>query len=97
MWYKTGQYLDHKNCVSKNKLIGRIIGECTSIINKTMMNNKNNITNDNIITSSFTGLFSVVMAAVIVYLCMFAYFKWLKGKKLFKNKYTDYSNYKSEY
>ena len=32
-WCKQGQYLDHKNCVCKNKLIGRIIEECTSVIN----------------------------------------------------------------
>ena len=51
-WCKPGQYLDHKNCNSKNKLIGRVIEECTSIINETMMNNKDNITNDNTITNS---------------------------------------------
>ena len=33
MWCKPGQYLEHKNCVCKNKLIGRVIGECTSIVN----------------------------------------------------------------
>ena len=25
MWCKPGQYLDHKNCVCKNKLMGRVI------------------------------------------------------------------------
>ena len=90
MWCKTGQCLDHKNCVCKNKLIGRIIGECTSIINETMMNNKNNITNDNTITNIFIGLFSVVIFIGFVCFCVFAYFKWFKGRKLFKNKYTDY-------
>ena len=25
MWCEPGQYLDHKNCVCKNKLIGRLI------------------------------------------------------------------------
>ena len=37
-WCKPGQYLDHKNFVCKNKLIGRLIEECTSIINETMIN-----------------------------------------------------------
>ena len=46
MWCKPGQYLDHKNCVCKNKLIGRVIEECTSVINETMMNNNDN-NNDN--------------------------------------------------
>ena len=38
-WCKPGQYLYHKNCVCKNKLVGRIIEEITSIINETMVNN----------------------------------------------------------
>ena len=45
-WRKPGQYLDHKNCVCKNKLVGRLISECTSVINETMMNNNDN-NNDN--------------------------------------------------
>ena len=89
MWCKPGQYLGYKNCICKNKLIGRVIAECTSIINETMINNRDNIDNDNTVWNIFIGLFSVVMFAVIVYLCVFAYFKWFKGKKLFKNKYTD--------
>ena len=54
-----------------------------------MINNNDNIANDNTITNIFIGLFSVVMCAVIVCFCVFAYFKWFKGKKLFNNKYTD--------
>ena len=37
MWCKSGQHLDHNNCVCKNKLIRRVIAECTSVINATMM------------------------------------------------------------
>ena len=33
-WCKQGQYLDHKNCACKNKLIGRVTEECTSVINE---------------------------------------------------------------
>ena len=66
----------------------------SSVINETMMNNKKNISNDDTIMNIFIGLFSVVMFIGIVCLCVFAYFKWIKGKKLFKNKfrnkYTDY-------
>ena len=36
MWCKPGQYLDHKNCICKNKLVDRVIEECTSVINETM-------------------------------------------------------------
>ena len=87
---KPGQYLDYKNCVCKNRLIGRVISECTSVINETMMNNRNNIANDNTITNIFTGLFSVVIFIGFVCFCVFAYFKWIKGKQLFKNKCTNY-------
>ena len=47
IWCKQGQYLDHKNCVCKNKLIGRLIEECISVINETMINNKDNTANNN--------------------------------------------------
>ena len=89
MWYKPGQYLDYKNCICKNKLIGRGIPECTSVINETMMNNRENIANDNTTTNIFIGLFSVVIFIGFICFYLFAYFKWIKGKKLFKNKYTD--------
>ena len=94
MWCKSGQYLGYKKCVCKNKLIGRIIAECNSVFNETMINNNDNIANDNTRTNIFIGLFSVVMFAVIVCFCVFAYFKWFKGKKLFKNKFKNkYADY----
>ena len=88
--YTWNQYLNYKKCVCKNKLIGRVISECTSLINETMINNKKYVSNDDTIMNIFIGLFSVVIFIGIVCLCVFAYFKWIKGKKLFKNKYTDY-------
>ena len=97
MWCKPGQYLNHKNCICKNKLIGRVIEECTSVINETLINNKDNIDNDNTITYVFIGLFLVLLIVGIACFCVFAYFKWFKGKKLFKNKYIDYSTYKNGY
>ena len=83
MWCKPGQYLDHKNCVCKNKLVGKIIRECTSVINETMMNNDNdnNTTWFNSINYVFIVLFLI---ALIICFCVFVYFKWFKGKKLFK-------------
>ena len=89
-WCKPCQYLDHKNCICKNKLIGRVIEECTSIINETMISNRDNIDNDNTVWNIFIGLFSIVIFIGVVCLCVFIYFKWFKGKKLFKNKHTDY-------
>ena len=61
MWCKPGQYLDSKKCICKNKLIGRVISECTSLINETMMNNKKNIVNNDTTKNIFIGLFSVLM------------------------------------
>ena len=46
MWCKPGQYLDHKNCICENKLNGRLIEECTSVINKTMIDNKDSGNNN---------------------------------------------------
>ena len=80
-WCKPGQYLHHKNCICKNKLIGKIIEECTNVINKTMINNKDNIGNNNTITKFFIVLFSIVMFILIVCSCVFIYFRWFKNKK----------------
>ena len=67
------QYLDHKNCVCKNKLIGRLIEECTSVINETMINNKDS--SNNTLQNIFIGLFSVTALIGIICFCVFAYFK----------------------
>ena len=64
-WCKQGQYLDHKNCVCKNKLIGRVIEECTSVINETMINNKDNTTNDN--NNTYLILFIIFLIGFIVF------------------------------
>ena len=89
MWCKPGQYLDHKNCVCKNKLVGRVIEECTSIINETMINN---MAEFNAIDYVFIGLFLLTFA---IYFCVFAYFKWFKGKYTNNKTYT--YNYKNDY
>ena len=88
-WCKPSQYLDHNYCACKNKLIGRLIEEFTSVINETMINNKDS-GNNNTLQNVFIGLFSMAVLIGIICFCMFAYFKWFKGKKLFKNKYADY-------
>ena len=80
IWCKPGQYLDHKNCICKNKLIGRVTEECMSIINEAMINNKDNKDNDNT-TYIFIGLFSIVMFILIACFCVFIYFKLFKNKK----------------
>ena len=87
MLRKSGQYSDHKNCICKNKLVGRLTEECTSVINETMINNKDSC--NNTLRNVFIGSFSVAVLIGIIFFCVFAYFKWFKGKKLFK-KYIDY-------
>ena len=72
-WCKPGQYLDHKNCVCKNKLIGTLIEECTSVINETMINNKDS--SNNTLQNIFIGLFSVTALIGIICFYVFAYFK----------------------
>ena len=58
------------------------------------MNNRGNIANDDTITNIFIGLFSEVIFTGFVCFCVFAYFKWIKGKKLFKNKFkNNYAEY----
>ena len=89
MWCKPSQYLDHKKCVCKNKLIGKIISECTSLINETMINHKISITNDDTTKNIFIGLFSVLMFAGITYFCVFAYFKCIKGKTFFEKRFEN--------
>ena len=70
-WCKPGRYLDHKNCICKNKLIGRVIEECTSVINETMINNKDNITTNN---NTYLILFIVFLIGFIVFLIGFIYY-----------------------
>ena len=88
-WCKPGQYLDHKYCICKNKSIGRLVEECTSIINETLMNNKDNNNDFNTIWNAFIGLLSIVILIRVICLCVII-FKCIKSKKLFKNKYFDY-------
>ena len=80
---KPGQYLDHKNCVCKNKLVGRVIAECTSVINEIMMNNRDNEDNDNTIANIFIGLFSVLLLELFAFACLLI-LRGLKAKNYSK-------------
>ena len=65
MWCKPGQYLDYKNCVCKNKLIGKINSVCTSFINESLVNVHDNNTN------IYIGLFSLFVFVGVVSFCLF--------------------------
>ena len=85
MWGKPGQYLNHKNCICKNKLVGRLIEECTSVINKTKINNKDSSNNNNSLCNVFIGLFSVAILIGIVCFASLLILSGLKVKNYFKN------------
>ena len=72
MWCKPGQYLDHKNCICKSKLIDRVTEECTSVINETMINNRDNKDNDD----TYLILFILFLVLFIVFLIGFIYYYW---------------------
>ena len=90
---KSGQYLDHKNCACKNKLIARVTEEYTSLINETMINNKDNITNDN----TFLILFIVFLIGFIYYCRSNANQNKIKRFHFSKSKNFDLLNYKNGY
>ena len=83
-WCKPGQYLDNKNCVCQNKLIVRVIEEYSSVINETMINNKDNITNNN----TYLILFTVFLIGFIVFLIGFIYYYYRNNTN--KGKLRDF-------
>ena len=70
--------------------INQLVELLENVINETMMNNRDNITNDN---TTYIYFYWIIFSTFIYWICIcfrrFACFKWIKGKKLFKNKYTD--------
>ena len=97
IWCKPGQYLDNKNCVCKNKLIGRVIEECTSVINETMINNKDNITNNNNNNNTYLILFIVFLIGFIVFLIGLIYYYCLNNANKKKLRDFIYSKIKTSY
>ena len=88
MWCKPGQHLDYKNCMCKNKLIGKVSSLCTSFINESMMS----VSDDVVIVDVkciYIGLFSLFLFVGVIGYCAFAYFKWIKGKNLFEKRFKN--------
>ena len=56
-----------------------------------MINNKDS-GNNNTLQNVFIGLFSVAILIGIICFCVFAYFRWFKGKK-----YINYCTHKNGY
>ena len=91
-WCKQGQYLDHKNCVCKNKLMGRVTEECTSIINETIVNNnKDNITNNTYLILSIVFLIGFIVFLIgFIYYCRCSNFDRKKVKDFIYPKTSIY-------
>ena len=99
---KQGQYLDHKNWVCKNKLIGRVIEECTSVIKKQITEMLSLTTKESIILfdmTFYTQVDGVAMGSPLgpslanAFLCHHET-KWLndcpeKFKPVFYKRYVD--------
>ena len=84
--------MDHKNCVCKNKLIGRVIEECTSVINETMINIKDNVTNNNNNNNNnnnyYLILFIIFLIGFIVFFIGFIYY--YRRSKFDRKKFRDF-------
>ena len=65
-------------------VIGRVIEECTGVINETMINNKDNTTNNN---NTYLILFIIFLIGFIVFLIGFIYYCWRSnfGRKKLKD------------
>ena len=74
----------------KNKLIGKVSSLCTSFINESMMSASDDVVvvDDNNKSISI-GLFSLCLFVGVIGFCVFAYFKWIKGKNLFEKRFKN--------
>ena len=83
LWCKQGQYLD-KNCVCKNRLIGRVTELCSSFINKKMVNVDENgvvIYEKDQGNNVYVPLFYVALLIGVIAVSVFVYRRWFNDKK----------------
>ena len=85
LWCKQGQYLDYKNCVCKNRLIGRVTEFCSSFINEKKMVDvdENGVViyekdQDN---NVYVTLLYVAFLIGVIAGGVFVYRRWFKDKK----------------
>ena len=90
LWCKQGQYLDYKNCVCKNKIIGKVYASCSSFINENMtkVDKNGKIVNEDSSFNIYAALFSLTMLILIVGFGIFVYRRWFKDKKWFSGIFT---------
>ena len=76
-YYKTGQYLDHKNCVCRKTIIDDLIEQCTSIVDMDIKNNTLSKKSDESSNNIYLVLFIVLLVLFILFLVIFIYY-WRK-------------------
>ena len=79
------QYIDYKNCVSRNNLVDKLIEECTSVIDGDKIYNKTLIvtsSNDCASCTRYIVLFAVFLSTSIIISGVFVDFRWYKNKQL---------------
>ena len=83
----TGEYLDHKNCKCRRKVVGELVEECSKNIDENKMVYKEtfNILLNNYKCNSCTLyvlLFVVILVISVIISSIFIYFYWYSKKNL---------------
>ena len=109
LWCKQGQYLDYKNCVCKNRLIGKVTELCSSFINEKKVDvDKNSVViyekdqgNNVYVALLYVALLiGVIASGVFVYRRSFQDKKWFNGtftKKTQDKNFSDVSEVYGNY
>ena len=80
-----GQYLDYKNCVCRNSLLGRLVEEYINVIDGDTIYNKTLTvisSNDCASCTPYIVLFAVFLSMGVIISSAFDYFHWHKNKQL---------------
>ena len=82
----TGKNLDYKNCLCRNRIVAKLVQECTNIIDENKIHNGTlNAISSNDCTSCtvYVVLFAVFLTTSVIIGSSFIYFRWyLKNKQL---------------
>ena len=76
-----GQYLDCKSYVCRNSLVGKLVEECSNVIDGDKIYNETlNATSSNDCASCtpYVVLFTVFLSTSVITSCAFVYFRWYK-------------------
>ena len=74
-----GEYLNYKNCVSRNTLIDKLVEECTDVIDSNKIYNEtlNTISSDDCASCTlYVVLFAVFLTTSVIVGSSFIYFYW---------------------